>query len=244
MCLGQILYRAARRGTLVRAMLGRELFCLEQNGFELEFHGSGYGGWAILGDSLDAHSIVYSLGVGKDVSFDLAIIGKYGCNVFAYDPTPRAVAFVAENVRDQRFRMHACAVAEREGQMKLSSPPRHMRDQISCSAHAGDASGDSFEVPCTTVNRLWMQNNHSRCDVLKMDIEGCEFAVIDQGIRDGWIRRVDQLMVEFHHFLPGCSIAQVRRAVAQLKQAGFSIAWISRTNHEYLFVHSRRPAAR
>ncbi len=42
----------------------------------LEFHGSDYGGWAIAADSLSADSVVLSFGIGEDVTFDEAIIGK------------------------------------------------------------------------------------------------------------------------------------------------------------------------
>ena len=37
--------------------------------------------------------IGHSGGVGEDASFDLGIIERFGCSVFAFDPTPRAIAF-------------------------------------------------------------------------------------------------------------------------------------------------------
>ena len=81
-------------------------------------------------------------------------------------------------------------------------------------------------------------NGHTSCDLLKMDIEGAEYPVLEQLCKNGLIRQVKQLLVEFHHFFPGLGIEKTNAAVEELRRNGFRIAWISRTNHEYLFVGS------
>src|SRR3982751_577839 len=58
--------------------------------------GSGYGGWTIPVGLLDSSSVCYCAGVGTDVSFDLGLIERYGCDVFAFDPTPAAVDHVQQ----------------------------------------------------------------------------------------------------------------------------------------------------
>ena len=49
----------------------------------LEYHGSAYGGWNVAASQLNKDSIIYSFGVGEDISFDTSLIEKYGCNIFA-----------------------------------------------------------------------------------------------------------------------------------------------------------------
>ncbi len=44
------------------------------------------GGWWFTDQGLDQDSIVYSLGVGDDIAFDLSIIDCFGARVHAYDP--------------------------------------------------------------------------------------------------------------------------------------------------------------
>ena len=39
-------------------------------------------------------SIVYSLGILNDISFDLCLQKKYGCKIFMYDPTPLSKKFM------------------------------------------------------------------------------------------------------------------------------------------------------
>src|SRR5215217_3108537 len=43
--------------------------------------GSRYGGWTIPTSLLSSDSICYSAGVGEDVTFDLALIERLGCDV-------------------------------------------------------------------------------------------------------------------------------------------------------------------
>jgi len=54
--------------------------------------GANYGGWYIPNDiKLDEDSIIYSGGVGEDISFDLLLSDKYNSNVILIDPTKRAI---------------------------------------------------------------------------------------------------------------------------------------------------------
>ena len=51
-----------------------------------EFHGNKeYGGWLVCNRNISKDSIVYSFGVGEDVSFDLSLIRKYHLQVFAFE---------------------------------------------------------------------------------------------------------------------------------------------------------------
>ena len=49
------------------------------------------GGWWFTPEGLNAQSIVYSLGVGDEIDFDLSIIDKYGVTVHGFDPTPNSI---------------------------------------------------------------------------------------------------------------------------------------------------------
>ena len=53
--------------------------------------GTGYGGWYVPRQSdFDENSVVYGVGVGEDISFDLNIHKRYKCNVVLIDPTEKA----------------------------------------------------------------------------------------------------------------------------------------------------------
>jgi hypothetical protein len=87
-----------------------------------ELHGSEYGGFAFLEDSLSANSVVLSCGVGEDVSFDLSIIRKYKCRIVAVGPTPKAVNYVRRHVRADGFSLLEIAVSSYDGLARFYLP--------------------------------------------------------------------------------------------------------------------------
>ena len=57
----------------------------------MERLGTRYGGWILPKDiELNEDSVVYSAGVGEDISFDILLSDKYKCNIILIDPTKRA----------------------------------------------------------------------------------------------------------------------------------------------------------
>jgi len=61
---------------------------MEQN---IDRLGTKYGGWILPKDiELNEDSVVYSAGVGEDISFDILLSDKYKCNIILIDPTERA----------------------------------------------------------------------------------------------------------------------------------------------------------
>ena len=58
----------------------------------MERLGTNYGGWYVPKNmELNENSIIYSGGVGEDISFDIKIQEKYKCNIFLIDPTEKAL---------------------------------------------------------------------------------------------------------------------------------------------------------
>jgi len=50
--------------------------------------GSAYGNWGYLPNLLTSDSIVYSVGLGGDLTWDLEIINRHSCKIFGFDNTP------------------------------------------------------------------------------------------------------------------------------------------------------------
>ena len=234
-----MIYRAVRRFNVLKAMVGREPFHWVETNIATEFHGSSYGGWAIAKNSLNQDSVVYSIGIGQDASFDQSLMDRYGLRVYAYDPTPKSIEWVRSNLQDERFLFQPIALSDNDGVLNFHEPDPKAADQVSASVHQCHDASKSFEVPCQTLRTMFDANGHASCDILKMDIEGAEYPVLEQLCKSGLIGKVKQLLVEFHHFFTGIGIEKTNSTVRELRRSGFKIAWISRTNHEYLFVNDR-----
>ena len=234
------LYRAFRRGTILRTLRGNEPFYwVARHPHVVEF-GTKFAQWAVDTSLLSASTTVLSAGLGDDVSFETDLINRFGCTVCGFDPTPASRQYITGHVTDPRFRTYAYALADYDGTLTFNLPPEASADLVNASAVADYGSGRSTvtTLPCLTLASAMQLCKIETPDILKMDIEGAEYAVLQQALANNWLAGVSQVLVEFHHFLPGLAPAQTRQAIAALQQVGFAIAWIGRTNHEYLFTRA------
>jgi hypothetical protein len=96
----------------------------------------------------------------------------------------------------------------------------------------------SFEVPCLDLGTLMKQNHHSFIDLLKLDIEGSEYGVLDN-ILEARIP-VRQILVEFHHeLLPGIRRSQSFWSGFRLLAKGYKL--ISIVGTTYTFIRRKWP---
>ena len=86
----------------------------------------------------------------------------------------------------------------------------HVSASMVSANHLGNTA---IEVSLETIATIRKRLQHDRIDVLKMDIEGAEYEVVDDLIASGELERVGQLLIEFHHRFEGISIQQTGRLV-------------------------------
>lgn len=190
--------------------------------------------WPVLPVFLGESSIIYSFGVGKNVTFELDVIAKIGCQVFAFDPTPRSAQWAREQAFPPQFQFFEFGIAEADGEMEFHPPrnPAHITYSVHMERHQESVP---VRAPVRTVDSLMRMLSHDEIDMLKMDVEGCEYAVIDQLASTRL--RPRQLLIEFHHGFYGFTSAKTRAAVSTLHDMGYEVFWVSDRGLEYGFVH-------
>lgn len=189
----------------------------------LERFGSEYGGYFLDPSLLGSDPVVYSLGVGEDVSFDLALIERYGCRVHAFDPTPKVRSWIEAQTLPSQFVFHPIGIADRDGSAEFFLPPRP--DFISHSlVRAKQYSESSIMVETARLSTIMSRLGHSYIDILKMDIEGAEYSVLADVVRSNI--GVKQIVAEFHHRLTGIGTNKTRAILGQLNEYGMKICYI------------------
>jgi FkbM family methyltransferase len=133
----------------------------------------GYGGYNTETKTLNADSVVYSFGIGENISWDLAMI-ELGCVVHAFDPTPRSIEFVNNQVLPPQFIFHPYGVAHFDGVAKFN-PQGSKPQNVSVSMQLyQEWSDQAIELPVKRLSTIMKELGHNHIDVLKMDIEGEE----------------------------------------------------------------------
>lgn len=193
--------------------------------------GSWYGGWTVPASLIGPDSVCYCAGVGEDVTFDLALIERFGCEVWAFDPTPRSRDYAAQ-IREPRFHFKPWGIWHEDASLDFFPPanPRHISHSAipEMRPHATEAS---FTARCRPIPDIMEELRHETLDLLKLDIEGAEHPVLaDVGRFSPTV-----LCVEFDQPKP---IRDVLRTIRRLEGFGYEI--VAQTHWDFTLVRRDR----
>jgi len=185
--------------------------------------------WNFYPGALNSDSIIYCGGVGKDISFEHSLVQKFGCRIVLFDPSPTGLATMALPVNQiPQFKFAPVGLAGSCKVLKLA-PPRWKEEG---SWFKATGQSDVIEVPCEDLTTLMQRNGHKHIDLLKIDIEGAEYEVIDDLLKKRL--PVRQVLVEFHHgILPGYSRSDSIRSIVKMVCAGYKLLDQYGTNHVF-----------
>ena len=201
----------------------------------LEFHGDAYCGWYIPRGRLDRNAVVVDVGLGENISFSTSLMARYGCRVSGFDPTPRAIQYVKAHA-PPGFVLHEVAVAAQRGSAEFYLPNEEAHVSGSL-AQAGHVGARKIQVELISLADLFERIGTDQIDLLKLDIEGAEYPLIDCADFRRLAPRIGSLCIEFHHRWEIFGSRATRSAVQTLESLGLHCAWRSRTtNKEFLFV--------
>jgi FkbM family methyltransferase len=213
--------------------VGRDVYYPVQARCRKEHHGSLQEGYSIATDHITRSSIVYSLGVGDDISFDLSLIKRYGLHVHAFDPTPIAITWIKEQKIPVEFHFYEYGISSCDGSARLN-PHENPRDVSHTMLDKPETAHKAVEVPVYRLTTVMEMLGHHRIDLLKMDIEGTEYAVIDEIVNE----RLDvgQILIEFHHRFRNVGTARTRKAISALQGQDYRVFDVSPNEGVYSFI--------
>jgi FkbM family methyltransferase len=189
----------------------------------LERIGTQYGGWVVPTDLLDHNSVCYCAGVGEDISFDLGLIERFNCQVFAFDPTPRAVQHVRKNANMKaNYKFFDFGLWDKNEKLKFYAPdnPNH----VSHSVLNLQKTRTYFEADCKRLSSIMQILGHDKLDLLKIDIEGAEYRVLESIMEDQL--EINIICVEYDeafHAADNGAISRIKSSLRNLKYYGYQM---------------------
>lgn len=216
----------------LRSIVRQDVYARRQITIPMLTLGAGDGTWCVAPDHIGADSIVYSFGIGRDLGFELDLIERFGVTVHAFDPTPIALAWVETQTLPPSLQVHPLGVAAEDGTARFAAPSKAHWESFSMVRTEG--VGESVDAPVRRIATLMRDLGHDSIDLIKMDIEGTEYAVLPDLLASGV--RPAQILVEFHHRWREAGPARTRAAIRLLKQHGYLIADVSPKGRELTFV--------
>lgn len=145
---------------------------------------------------LNADSVVWDAG-GFEGQWTSDIVGRFDCRVHVFEPAPPAIALLRRRfAANPRITVHPFALGAADGELKLSLAG----DSSSLVVAAG--AGAMAIVAVREAVAVWRELGMSRVALLKINIEGGEYELLDHLIQSGLIAAIDDLQVQFHDFVP------------------------------------------
>ena len=173
-----------------------------------------------LNYDLDENSIVFDLG-GFEGQWASDVYSMYRCTIHVFEP----VQEFAEGI-ENRFRRNPRINVHRFG---LSNDTRVATVALQKDSSSIFKTGSqSCDINLIGATQFLQENQINKVDLLKINIEGGEYDLLDHLIESGFVKNVSNIQVQFHDFVPHS--AQRMRAI----QDG-----LARTHHltyQYLFV--------
>ena len=164
--------------------------------FHIDRLGSDYGKACVISKLLNNQSIVYSVGIGEEISFDEKLMAMTGCQVFGFDPTPRAQEFAEKKKKTLPNFHFVPAGLDIDSGVKTFYFPENS-DFVSMSL-TQDSSSGSLDVDFLSLQDAMQKTGHDWVDFLKLDIEGAEFGLIEHWMEQQYSPPVGQIWIEFH----------------------------------------------
>jgi len=170
---------------------------------------------------LSSDSIVFDLG-GYEGQWASDIFARYCCQIHVFEP----VKEFADGIR-KRFEFNSKI---RVNDFGLAGGSR--TDKIHRSANASSTfnavDGDVEEIKLIDAQAYLRESGVVRIDLLKVNIEGGEYEVLERLLDIGAVPKIRDLQIQFHDFVPD--------AEARMKAIQSRLAATHRTTYQYPFV--------
>jgi FkbM family methyltransferase len=184
--------------------------------------------WTIVTRGLRSDAVIYSGGVGEDITFEQELIRRFGVKIHIFDPAPVAARTISMANNDSLLFSPFGLAASNAAKFSIGG---------GTDGSTWLKAGGSETLPCTSLAREMEKNGHHAIDLLKIDIEGFEYEVLESCLAEHIPIR--QLCVEFHDFFPEIPKAKTKNMIRTLESHGFDL--IHRHRHDHTFL--RRDAA-
>lgn len=212
------------------------------NSISKKWVGNDYGGFFVVTDNSIIKDkeplVVFSFGIGEDISFEKELLTLYDAKIYCFDPTPKSVLFMKKQELTNKIIFIPVALGNFNGTAEFYLPKNENYVSGSC-IRSRDLKSDSIRVPINTFTKIIEKIKVRKIDILKIDIEGTEYDVLDEILNANIF--ISQILVETHARL--FSLIEARKKnkcfYGCLKQHGYKLVCRRWKSTEQTFVKTR-----
>lgn len=178
-----------------------------------EFVGATFVNKHILHDvDLNADSVVIDVGAYTG-SWAQNIVDLYDPTIYAFEPNPKSFERLLERAEKNpklKPQKYGLGDSDLEIEFTLNGLGSSMCDERSETAGLPRVS-----VDIAAIDRVWRELEFGTVDLMKINIEGAEFPLLEKMIEADLLKNVNCFMIQFHEWHPG-AYSKRRRILKEL----------------------------
>lgn len=176
---------------------------------------------------------IVSAGIGDQINFELDVLKRLqekNVVLLAIDPTPKALQFLRSVELPVNVKVIPYALCAEDKKVEFSLPDEE--GWVSGSAEALNEDGRRLEkiieVEGKKLSTILKENGLQKIDLLKLDIEGSEFAVLDNILSEGI--DIKQMTIDLHHQYMVKNKDLLKKLIKKLHECGYKICFAGKDN--------------
>jgi len=146
-------------------------------------------------DFLTSDSIVFDLG-GYEGEWASNIYARYNCNVHVFEPVSLYADIIKKRFsRNNKITVYALGLAGSDSEATITI------DKFSSRlTENGNSSMATEKIQLRSFNDFIREKGIEKIDLLKINIEGAEFPLLEKLAETGTLTKIKSLLIQFHDF--------------------------------------------
>lgn len=171
-------------------------------------------------DELDEHSIVFDIG-GYKGQWSSDIFSEYLCQIYIFEPIREYASAIKKRFKkNSKIHVYFFGLSDKNKKTGIA-----VEEDSSSIYKKGQKSA---EIEIVNIVEFLKSNNIQHIDLMKINIEGVEYDLLDTLIQSGFIRNIRNIQVQFHDF--------VENAESRMKKVQSELSKTHKLTYQYLFV--------
>ena len=177
--------------------------------------------------TLTHNSVVIDVG-GYEGDWTAEIAARYGCTVHVFEPVQRFIQLLRSRFgKNLQLAVHPYGLGKREERPTfwvIEESSTQFEKEIP--GHVQDASEQ--EVLIRPAVEVFSELALSHVSLIKLNIEGGEYDLLQHLIESEWINRIDHLQIQFHDFVPDAVRLrdEIRAELAKTHTQTYYYEWV------------------
>jgi FkbM family methyltransferase len=176
---------------------------------------------------LGPDSVVYDIG-GYEGDWAAEISSRYSSKVFVFEPVSKFVELLQKRLgKNPGIKILPVGLGGRNEEMSIAvieESSSVFRDQ----GNFQNKASEKEVIRLRAINEMMQELNTPEIDLMKINIEGGEYDLLECLIEKGLVKNIKNLQIQFHDFVPD--------AEARMKRIKSLLALTHKLTYEYVFV--------